>query len=131
VDQLQEILEQAGIRVWRDTADIWPGQDWKLAICNAITTGSLVFLACFSEKSQRKGNSYQNEELNLAVGQMRLRQPGTPWLIPVRFDKCSLPSFDLGGGRMLNSLQCADLFGPNYQAQAERLVLSIQRILTG
>ena len=129
MDQLREILEQAGVKVWRDTADIWPGQDWRLAIRDAITTGSLAFIACFSENSQRKGSSYQNEELSLAVDQMRLRQPGVPWLIPVRFDTCSLPAFDLGRGRMLDSLQRADLFGPGYQAQAERLILAIQRIL--
>jgi division/cell wall cluster transcriptional repressor MraZ len=129
VDQLQGILERAGIRVWRDSANIWPGQDWRLAIRDAITAGSLVFLACFSANSQHRDRSYQNEELSLAVDQMRLRQPGMPWLIPVRFDACNLPPFGLGGGRMLDSLQCADLFGPGYQAQAERLVLSIQRIL--
>jgi TIR domain len=29
VDRLQHALEAAGILVWRDTADLWPGQDWQ------------------------------------------------------------------------------------------------------
>src|SRR5579863_2888458 len=70
-DDLQAILEKAGIRVWRDTADIWPGQDWRLAIRDAITAGGLAFLACFSRNSQGKVSSYQNEEVILAAEQMR------------------------------------------------------------
>lgn len=131
VDHLQVILEQAGIKVWRDTADIWPGQDWKLVIRDAITAGSLVFLACFSKNGRDRADSYQDEEVGLAAEQMRVRRPGAPWLIPVRFDRCSLPSFDLGAGRTLDSLQRADLFGPGYRAQAERLVRAIQQILAG
>ncbi len=129
VDHLQMILEQAGIRVWRDTADIRPGQDRRLAIRDAITAGSLVFLACFSERSQEKTSSDQNEEIGLAAEQMRCQQPGVPWLIPVRFDRCNLPLFDLGWGRTLDSLQRADLFGPGYRTQADRLICAIQQAL--
>jgi hypothetical protein len=27
VDRLQQVLQSAGIRVWRDTANLWPGED--------------------------------------------------------------------------------------------------------
>lgn len=30
VDSLQRTLEAAGVRVWRDTADLWPGEDSDL-----------------------------------------------------------------------------------------------------
>ena len=49
-DRLQQVLEAAGVHVWRDTADLWPGQDWHER-CRAIIKDSLVFLACFSTKS--------------------------------------------------------------------------------
>ena len=81
-DRLQEVLEAAGVRVWRDTADLWPGQDWRKKIRHAIINDSLVFLACFSKKSVSREISYQNEELILAIEQMRLRHPDQPWLIP-------------------------------------------------
>ena len=43
-----QLLEAAGIPVWRDTADLWPGEDWRMNIRRAITDNALVFIACFS-----------------------------------------------------------------------------------
>jgi hypothetical protein len=129
VDRLQGILQAAGIEVWRDTANLWPGQDWKIEIRQAITTGSLAFIACFSENSQMREASYQNEELILAVEQMRLRWPGQPWLIPVRFAECEIPAFDLGAGRTLDSLQRVDLLGDSWEHGGARLVAAVLRIL--
>jgi hypothetical protein len=51
VDQLQQALETAGIPVWRDTADLWPGEDWQAKIRQAITANALVFIACFSGRA--------------------------------------------------------------------------------
>jgi len=129
VDKLHRLLETAGLRVWRDTVDLWPGEDWRAKIRRAITSDTLVFLACFSVKSLARKISYQNEEILLAISQMRLRRPGEPWLIPVRFDQCLIPDIDLGGGRSLASIQCADLFGPQYEHNAAKLVTAIQRTL--
>lgn len=129
VDRLQGILEAAGIRVWRDTANLGPGQDWKMQIRQAITSSSLVFIACFSENSEMRQESYQYEELILAVEQMRSRRPGQPWLIPVRFAECQIPDFDLGAGRTLDSLQRVDLFSDSWETGAARLVAAVLRIL--
>lgn len=70
--RLRSALEAAGIRVWRDTAGLWPGDDWRLVIRQAIADGALVFLACFSARSMVREKSWQNDELTLAVDQMRL-----------------------------------------------------------
>jgi hypothetical protein len=129
VDELQRTLEAAGVPVWRDTADLWPGQDWREMIRRAITDNALVFIACFSRQSVARKKSYQNEEFVLAVDQLRQRQPDTPWLIPVRFDDCEVPDRDLGGGRRLSSIQRADLFGDRYVEQMTRLVVFVQRLL--
>lgn len=129
VDHLQQTLQTAGITVWRDTADLWPGEDWRAMIRAAITGNALVFLACFSRNSLARGKSYQNEELTLAVEQLRLRSPEHPWLIPVRFNDCQIPERDIGGGRMLSSIQRADLFGDRYDEEARRLITAIRRIL--
>jgi WD40 repeat protein len=129
VDQLQRTLEAAGIPVWRDTADLWPGEDWRMKIRSAITDNALVFIACFSQASLDRGKSYQNEELTLAIEQLRLRSPDDPWLIPVRFDDCDIPDRDIGGGRTLTSIQRADLFGDRFDEGAPKLVAAILRIL--
>lgn len=129
VDRLQVILEAAGVQVWRDTEALWPGQDWRSMIRRAITDDALVFLACFSKSSFSRARTYQNEELTLAIDQLRLRRPDEPWLMPVRFDDCEIPDRDLGGGRTLASIQRADLFGDTSEAAASRLVASVLRIL--
>lgn len=129
VDRLQQILESAGIRVWRDTHNLWPGEDWRAKIRNAITNNALVFIACFSHESISRKKSYQNEELILAVEEMRKRPPDAPWLIPVRFDDCDIPDLDIGGGRRLNSLQHADLFGSDARDTANKLVTAVLRML--
>jgi TIR domain/SEC-C motif len=129
VDQLQRILQAAGLPVWRDTADLWPGEDWRTKIRRAITDNALVFIACFSRASLARDTSYQNEELTLAIEQMRLRRPDDPWLIPVRFDDCEIPDWDIGGGRTLMSNQRADLLGDGFDDGAARLVGAILRIL--
>jgi tetratricopeptide (TPR) repeat protein len=129
VDRLQRVLERSGIPVWRDTRDLWPGQDWRLEIRRAIVGDGLAFVACFSEHSEARVRSYQYEELRLAVDELRQRRPDLPWLIPVRFSECRLPEFDLGGGRTLDSLQRLDLFGERWDEQGERLVGAIRWVL--
>lgn len=129
VDQLQAVLERAGIPVWRDTADLWPGQDWREHIQRAITDNALAFIACFSRNSTGRPASYQNEELRVAIEQLQLRRPDDPWIIPVRFDDCDIPDRDLGGGRQLAAIQRADLFGAQADHAAARLVAVVRRIL--
>ncbi len=129
VDHLHAALEAAGVRVWRDTEDLWPGEDWREKIRAAITRDALVFVACFSTVSTTRAKSYQNEELALAVDELRLRRPDVPWLIPVRLDECDIPDRDLGGGRSLAALQRADLFGQRRTRELARLVAAVTRIL--
>jgi hypothetical protein len=129
VDALQGALESAGVRVWRDTADLWPGENWRAKIREAITHDALVFIACFSSRSAARRESFANEELILAIGQLRLRRLDDPWLIPVRLDDCEVPELDLGGGQTLASIQRADLFGPNRDEATRRLVAAVQRLL--
>jgi hypothetical protein len=129
VDALQKMLEDAGIPVWRDTSSLWPGEDWRAKIRGAISRDALVFIACFSSRSVARQVSYQNEELLLAIEQLRRRRPDDPWLIPVRFDDCDIPDFDLGAGRTLAAINRADLFGANRERSAQRLVEAVERLL--
>ena len=129
VDRLQRALQAVGVRTWRDTADLWPGENWRVRIRRAITDEALVFIACFSSRSLARARSYQNEELALAVEQMRLRPREEQWLIPVRFDECEIPDFDIGGGRSLGSIQRVDLFGDRVNEGLTSLTTAVLRIL--
>lgn len=129
VDALCKVLEAAGIPYWRDRISLAPGDAWRAKIKQSIRSGSLVFLACFSENSRAKDKSYMNEELTLAVDEFRQMPPGRTWLIPVRFDVGDLPEWDLGAGRGLDDLNYVDLFGEGYPAQVAALVTTIHRVM--
>lgn len=123
-------MEAAGIPVWRDVR-LLPGEEWKREMQRAITDGAFAFVACFSSGSLARAEGRQNEELILAIEQMRARLPGEPWLILVRLDDCLIPDLEIGAGRTLRSLRPADLFGERADIETERLITSILRILGG
>jgi hypothetical protein len=83
----------------------------------------------FLKSSAARVKSSQNEELALAVEQLRLRRPDRPWLIPVRLDDCPVPDIDIGAGRTLASIQRADLFGEKSNTGTARLIEAIRRLL--
>jgi ribosomal protein L23 len=128
VDRLCAALAAAHIPYWRDRDSLSPGDHWKSTIRSAIRTNSVVFLACFSQQSVGRAKSYMNEELVLAVDEYRQRPPDTAWLIPVRFDDCPIPEWDLGGGRMLSDLNYVDLFGDALMEQTVKLVLTVSKL---
>jgi hypothetical protein len=128
-DWLQEELEAEGIRVWRDTAELWPGEDWREKIRQAITSDAVAFVACFSLRAVARDRSTQFEELSLAVEAFRRRRPGAPWLVPVRLDDCEVPPLDIGGNKTLLSLQRSDLFGVRREREMARLVAAIGRMV--
>lgn len=129
VEALRQILEAAGIPVWTDKSSLGPGEDWKLKIQEAITHRALAFVACFSTNSENRPVTYQNEELILAIEQLRLRALDQAWLLPVRFDDCDLPDFRLGTGRTLNDLNRTDLFGEAREINTAKLLAAVMRIL--
>jgi hypothetical protein len=127
-DEIHRRIEAAGVRVWRVSSNLMPGDDYRQVIRRTITKHAFVFLACFSSRSV-KNAGIQNEELNIAFSEMLRRSPDQSWLIPVRFDACQIPSFEIGGGRTIESITSADLFGPDCAVQTEKLVRSVLRIL--
>lgn len=129
VDQLCDVLKASQIPYWRDRTSLAPGDAWKAKIRQAIRDGSLVFLACLSDHSRARARSHMNDELTLAVEEYRKMPPGRTWLIPVRLDAGEIPEWDLGAGRTLSDLNCVDLFGGQYAAQAASLVTTVQRLM--
>ncbi len=126
VDEMQAALEAAGIRVWRDTSDLLPGQDRQTEIRDAISDSAIVFLACFSRAGLARRRSRQREELVLAIEELRLRSPRVPWLIPVRLDDSPVPLWNIGAGRTLTSLRGVDLFGDQRTEQLAGLIRAIR-----
>ena len=116
VQKLCEELTRCGVKVWLDRNDIEIGVDWQQAIRRAIHDGAF-FIACFSkeyearrDKIQEERITYMNEELTLAIDILRQRFLDQAWFIPVILNDCSVPDFDIGRGKTLQSLQYVELY---------------------
>lgn len=126
VDRLQHDLESFGIAVWRDRSSLGPGDRWKDAIRNAIAIGTF-FLCCFSESSRRRSRSYMNEELTLAVEELRIRDRAQTWFLPVVLPGGEVPDWPISSGESLRDFNYTVLSLDNWTEGISRLVLAIRR----
>lgn len=109
IDKLAAGLRSFGIRVWLDREHLAPGLRWKDAIRRAIRDGAF-FIACFSSEYNEKSKSYMNEELTLAIEELRQRTAEQVWFIPALLNKCIVPDRNIGGGESLDSIQYVPLY---------------------
>jgi hypothetical protein len=105
---IKAALEFAGISVWLDIDSLAPGGRWKEQIRKAINEGAFC-IACFSANYLKKQSSYMNEELTLAIEQLRLRPHNRTWFIPVKLSDCEIPDWPIGAGATLRDLQWVDV----------------------
>ena len=108
VDQLRRDLERVGVEVWLDRERLEPGQRWRGAIHAAIQSGA-CFIACFSSASAERARTYMNEELTVAIEELRQRPTDRTWFIPLLLSEAAIPDRDIGGGETLRDLHFADL----------------------
>jgi TIR domain len=80
VDRLATELRAAGVDVWLDRERLRPGERWKTAIREAIHSG-ILFVACFSREYAARDASYMNQELTLAIDELRLRPVDRRWFV--------------------------------------------------
>lgn len=101
-------FEQRGVSVWQDVDRLLPGQWWKDEIRKAIRQGDF-FIACFSANYWARPRTYVNEELTVAVEELRLRSRRITWFIPVLLSRCEVPDIPIGAGQTLRDLHHLDL----------------------
>lgn len=110
VDKLCRDLASRGVATWKDRDDLIPGARWKDSIRAAIQDGS-GFIACFSAAYRDRERSYMNEELAIAVEELRQRPRDRSWFFPVLLDASSeVPATPIGFGETLRDLQSVSLF---------------------
>ena len=131
VDQLVAELRRPGIDVWLDRERIDPGKRWKEALRDAIQSGAF-FVACFSANSTARERSHMNEELTLAIEELRLRSTDRVWFLPVLLSTCNPPNRSIGSGETLRDLQWTDLT-TDWKSGIARLIgtISPRQSLTG
>lgn len=105
---LKQILEKNGVRVWLDKDNLNPGVRWRQAIENAIRQGT-YFLSIHSKQRESRSVSYANEELVVAIEEIRKRPVSKPWFIPIKIDDCEIEARPIGGGETLLDLNICDL----------------------
>jgi TIR domain-containing protein len=119
VDKLAADLTAKGALIWLDRDSINPGQIWQDAIREGIEQGNF-FLACFSTSSVGKRKSVMNEELLIAVSELRKMPYGAVWFIPVLLDECVVPRIPIAPSLTLQDLQWVSLV-ENWNDGVERI----------
>lgn len=123
VNRIADTLCSRGIRVWLDRDSIAPGSRWKREIRRAITEGGF-FVACFSAEYSSRGRTYMNEELTIAIEELRQRPTDRAWFIPVMLSACQIPDRDIGAGETLRDIQWVELWR-DWDSGLERLAKTL------
>ena len=124
VDRLCEELTSRGIKVWLDRNDIKPGSRWKDAIREAIREGAF-FIACFSKEYNKRDKTYMNQELTIAIDELRQRPTDRVWFIPVKLNRCKIPARKISEVETLNDLQHVKLY-KDWDIGIQRIIEVIQ-----
>jgi len=120
VDRIAEALRAHGAEAWLDRTHITPGQRWRRAIRDAISDGT-YFVACFSPSYAQRDRTYMNEELRLAIEQLRMMPLDRRWFIPVILRPCQIPEFEIDAVETLKSLQYID-FSQDWDSAIKQLI---------
>jgi TIR domain len=126
VDCLVQALRGEGYSVWLDRSHLDVGARWRQEIASAIRT-CRAMVACFSSAYGDREKSYMNEELTLAIEEIRARPTDRAWFFPVRLDDCSIPDRRISAGESLRDIQAIDLF-PARRDLYRPLVKALARI---
>ena len=126
VDRLCQDLERHGVKVWLDRNSIKPGARWKDAIREAIRSGD-YFIGCFSDAYTAKAKTYMNEELTLAIEELRQYGSDREWFIPVLLSECEVPVRSIGAGETLLDINWVPLY-EDWNAGIRRILSVIKPI---
>jgi len=109
-------LKGTGFDVWLDEEILRPGQNWRIAINDAIRK-SRFFIALLSKHSVNK-RGFVQKELRIALDVLAEYPRSEVFIIPARLDDCSVSDDNL------KDLHYVDLF-PDYQKGFDKILLSL------
>ena len=124
-ERVAKALRESGIDVWIDRDSIVPGDRWKQEIRKAIQNGA-CFVACFSKEYSARSKTYMNEELTVAIEELRQRPTDRGWFIPIKLSTCEIPDRDIGAGASLLDIQWLDL-SINWDFGVKKLIKVVHR----
>jgi len=119
VDRLVRELRSNNIVVWLDRDNIFPGQRWRDVIRKAISNGA-YFIACFSKEYNSRERTHMNEELTLAIDELRARRSESSWFIPVLINQTEIPDIRISSTETLRDIHCLPLYD-DWQTSIDKL----------
>lgn len=114
----QKLRAEPWIQPWLDEEELFPGDDWELAIEKAVENSDVV-LACISNGSINK-RGFVQKELRFALDVALEMPEETIFIIPLRLEECSPP-------RSLRDWHYADYFEGQRERGFQRLLVSLKR----
>jgi hypothetical protein len=109
VAYIARALSAYNVDVWLDKDQIRPGARSADAI-RGDHSGRVFHGLFFNSIYSARTRSYMNEELTLAIEELRQRGVDQRWFIPVLIDDCDIPQRSIGAVETLRSLQWVRLY---------------------
>ncbi len=110
----QRLNAEGWIDPWLDEEKLYPGQDWDMAIEEAVEDAELV-IAFLSHNSVSK-EGYIQYELRTVLNIAKYKPAGTLFVAPIRLENCKVP-------RSLKMWQFVDYFPENRKNWAYQRIL--------
>jgi len=115
----RKLRSEEWIQPWLDEEDIYPGEDWEIAIQKAVEESDAVLVCLSSNSITKKG--YIQKELRFALDIALQLPEGIIFIIPLRLEECEPP-------RSLQTWQYANYFPESERGHAfERLLISLKK----
>jgi hypothetical protein len=124
VSKLYEFLTMQGVQVWLDRHSIAAGLRWKQATRRAIRDGCF-FVACFSKEYYGREKTFMNEELAVAIDELRKRSVESAWFIPIKLNDCEIPDMEIRAGESLRDIQHISFY-EDYESALRQLLAALQ-----
>jgi CheY-like chemotaxis protein len=114
--RLYKDLRTRDLEVWFDKECLIVGQDWKVAIQEAISKADFVVLLLSNTAVAKRG--YFQKEVKITLDVLQTIPFGHIYLLPVRLEACQIPA-------QLSAIQCGELF-PDWDHGLEKLLKAIE-----
>jgi len=102
--QVYDWLIKTGVKPWMAKRDVVGGQDWELAIEEAVRRSHLVLVLISTHSVTKEG--YLQKELRVVLSVAQEKPDGVVFVVPIRLESCDVPP-------ALRRLQYVDLFEPD------------------
>jgi hypothetical protein len=105
---------------WIDRSNVEAREVWRRGITQAIRQ-SRHFVACFSSTYSKRGSTYMDDEIHLALSEMWLLGLNRYWFVPVMLDGGRIPRICINDPETLADLHFIN-FPHDWEAAAQRLI---------